>query len=93
MISTERRDKRGRRIGYNWWREYNVTLLRDAEMAWQGMRESGDPILTTRVPGADASTAYYQLSEAEYRMVKPRPTLKEYLLANAGMNTDPTSMV
>lgn len=30
-----RRDKRGRRIGRNWWREYNCSLLRDAEDAWQ----------------------------------------------------------
>ena len=26
---TERRDKRGRRIGYNWWREFNVQMMRD----------------------------------------------------------------
>ena len=25
----ERRDKRGRRIGANWWREYNVGLVHD----------------------------------------------------------------
>lgn len=25
----ERRDKRGRRIGYNWWREYNCLIVRD----------------------------------------------------------------
>lgn len=24
MFDTVRRDKRGRRIGYNWWREYNM---------------------------------------------------------------------
>lgn len=33
----ERRDSLGRRIGYNWWREYNVTILRDAEAAWQSL--------------------------------------------------------
>lgn len=26
---TVRRDKRGRRIGYNWWREYNCRMLYD----------------------------------------------------------------
>lgn len=88
---SDRRDKRGRRIGYNWWREYNVGLLRDAEMAWQGMRESGLPINTSRIAGAPADTAFYQLSDAEYRQVKPRPTLKEYLLSNKGIHLqDPT---
>lgn len=28
-----RRDKRGRKIGRNWWREYNVGIVRDANDA------------------------------------------------------------
>lgn len=43
---TVRLDKRGRRIGHNWWREYNTALLRDAEDAWQrlyGMNHQMEP--------------------------------------------------
>ena len=29
-----RRDRRGRRIGHNWWREYVTGLYRDARDAW-----------------------------------------------------------
>lgn len=83
-----RRDRRGRRIGYNWWREYNCGILREAESAWQALKESGEAIMTTAVAGADFQTGYYQLSEAEYRRIRPRPTLKELLIGNAGMNDE-----
>lgn len=49
-------------------------------------RESGAPIHTDAVPGASYDTAFYQLSEAEYRVVRPRPNLRDFLTANAGMN-------
>jgi hypothetical protein len=81
----ERRDKRGRRIGYNWWREYITDLLWHAEQAWQALRESGTAIGTTAIAGADFDTAYYQLSEAEFRQLHPRPTLKQLLIEHAGM--------
>lgn len=80
-----RRDKRGRRIGYNWWRVYNCEALAAAEAAWQSRRESGEPINTDAVAGASYDTAYYQLTEAEYRALHPRPNLKDFLLQNAGM--------
>lgn len=41
--------------------------------------------MTDKVPGADHDTAYYQLSEREYRMIHPRPTLKHLLVEHAGM--------
>lgn len=81
-----RRDKRGRIIGYNWWRDYNTTMLRDSTLAWESRRESGQSIGTDSVPGATPETAYYQLSDSEYRSLHPRPTLKEFLLANAGIH-------
>lgn len=84
-----RLDKRGRRIGRNWWREYNCETLRWAESAWWEGRESGEPINTDAVPGATPDNAFYQLSEEEYRMIRPRPTLKAFLIANKGMGTDP----
>jgi len=85
----ERRDKRGRRIGYNWWREMNVTQWSDADLAWQALRESGDPIHSDRVPGATYSTAYYQLSDREFRLLRPRPLFKDFLITNKGMNIEP----
>ena len=80
-----RLDRRGRRIGRNWWREWITAELHTAEAEWQRKRESGEPIHTDAVPGATYDTAYYQLSEAEYRLIFPRPTLKDFLVANAGM--------
>ncbi len=79
--------KRGRRIGYNWWREHNCELLASAEAYWQGLRESGQPIHSGSVPGATYDTAYYQLSDREFKMIHPRPTLKDFLIQNKGMGS------
>jgi hypothetical protein len=69
-----RRDRRGRRIGRNWWRELNCELLLDADLTWQRERE-------------DASSGY-PAEEREYAEQYPRPTLKAFLLGNAGMHQD-----
>lgn len=82
-----RRDKRGRRIGYNWWREYNTDALRHAEDAWQALRESALPAHSV-AGAAHSGVAMYQLSEAEFREMHPRPTLKQFLLDNAGINRE-----
>lgn len=86
----ERKDKRGRRVGYNWWREYNMQGWSSAHAAWEHLRESGQPVHTgaRHVAGADGDTAYYQLSDREYQAIHPRPTLKEFLIHNAGMGID-----
>jgi hypothetical protein len=68
-------DKRGRRIGYNWWREYNCSMLLDADLTWQTQ--------------AEAATMGYTTEMGEYRAEHPRPTLKAFLVANAGMNREP----
>lgn len=70
-----RLDKRGRRIGYNWWREYNCALLLDATLAWHATAE---PI-----------TLGYATETAEYKREHPLPNLKAFLVANAGMNREP----
>lgn len=70
-----RRDKRGRRIGHNWWREYNCTLLLDATLAWERKR--------------DEVCIGYDTEETEFAQANPCPNLKDFLLANAGMNTQP----
>lgn len=36
---TVRRDRRGRRIGYNWWREYNMGLFLDLHFVAEQHRE------------------------------------------------------
>ena len=77
MVSTEplvRRDKRGRRIGYNWWREYICELLWTATAAWE--RE------------AEAAAIGYGTELAEFAAEHPRPTLKEFLTRNKGMGKD-----
>ena len=70
-----RRDKRGRVIGYNWWREYNCSMLLDAELTWQAL--------------AETVTQGYETEMAEYRIDYPRPTLKAMLLGNKGMHREP----
>lgn len=68
-----RRDRRGRRIGHNWWREYNCSILLDATLVWEA--------------AAEAEAIGYDTEIAAYAENHPRPTLKNFLLANAGMNT------
>lgn len=69
-----RRDRLGRRIGYNWWREYICELLLDASLAWERKAE-------------DASLGY-DTELAEYAAKHPRPTLKEFLIQMKGMNSE-----
>lgn len=72
---TDRRDRRGRRIGSNWWREYNTSLLLDASLTWERQCE--------------AVAIGYATEIREYAEANPRPTLKQFLLHNKGMNTNP----
>lgn len=67
----ERRDKRGRRIGRNWWRTYNCDLLLDATLVWERQCEE--------------IAIGYETEVAEYAEQHPRPTLKAYLIANKGI--------
>ncbi len=69
-----RRDRRGRRIGYNWWREYNCGLLLDARHAREAQRENGEGL---------------QMEDEEFAARYPVPTLKAFLIENAGMNREP----
>lgn len=70
-VQRVRLDKRGRKIGRNWWREYNCSILLDAELTWQSQCE--------------AECMDYATEIREYKMLHPRPTLKAFLLANKGM--------
>ena len=79
-----RRDTLGRRIGFNWWREYVMNHYTGAELHWLRLRDSGEAINTGTVAGASPETAYCQLSDQEFRQLRPRPTLKETLLELAG---------
>lgn len=82
-----RRDKRGRKIGHNWWREYNTSLWRDAHDAWLHRRESSLPAFGA-AGAAHSDVCCYQLSDREYRELYPEPTLREMLVANKGMNAE-----
>lgn len=70
-----RRDKRGRRIGYNWWREYNMDLFFFATQVWE--RQCEEVALG------------YDTEIAEYEEAHPRPNLKAFLIHNKGMNHEP----
>lgn len=70
-----RLDKRGRRVGRNWWREYNCQILLDATLVWERQCED---------------VCYgYPTEIGEYAEEHPRPTLKAFLLANAGLGRRP----
>ena len=88
MRTSERRDSRGRRIGYNWWREHCVSIFRDAHDAWLALRESAQEVGHDAPAGATSSTAYYQLSDSEYQAVNPRPTLKAILMDQKGLRDE-----
>lgn len=66
----ERRDKLGRRIGYNWWREFIWTEWRCAYDAWyMGMHEA---------------SLLYESEAREYRHNNPSPKFKDFLIEHAG---------
>lgn len=65
-----RRDRRGRKIGYNWWREMIVDLWFNANAAWERDLES--------------SALGYETEELEYKLDHPRPTLKGFMVNLAG---------
>jgi hypothetical protein len=75
-VLVTRRDRRGRRIGHNWWRELNCELLLDADLTWQRERE--------------AASSGYPAEERDFAEANPRPTLKAFLLANKSMNVEPS---
>jgi hypothetical protein len=64
-----RRDRRGRRIGRNWFRELAVSTWREAHDAWLLQRE--------------AVCIGYATEEREYAQLHPRPTFKATLIGLA----------
>lgn len=67
---SERRDKLGRRIGRNWWREYVTDLWACADHAWR--------------LEAEAVSIGYATELEEYRAQHPRPQLRTFLVELAG---------
>jgi hypothetical protein len=63
-------DKRGRRIGRNWWREYIVDLWFCADQAW--WRE------------CEQVAVGYETETQEFTLTHPRPTLKIFMMGMAG---------
>lgn len=66
----ERRDRIGRRIGHNWWREYVWNEWAAAYQAWR--------------LGMELEATGYATEEAEYRQAHPSPKFRDYLVALAG---------
>lgn len=64
-----RRDSLGRRIGYNWWRTYNMELFTLDTLVWEQGWEA----------------ASYSTERAEYEAANPRPNLKHFLVNNKGL--------
>ena len=65
-----RRDRLGRRIGRNWWREWTTEVWRSADHAWWLDRE--------------AVALGYSTEMAEYAAEHPRPTFKATLVELSG---------
>lgn len=62
----ERRDKRGRRIGLNWWRSHIVDLWFGMDEIWRAKREE--------------VAIGYRTEELEFARDHPRPTLKMIMI-------------
>lgn len=71
-----RRDRLGRRIGRNWWREYITGEWRDAYDAWHLIM-------------SDVCLGYAE-EEREYRYNNPSPKFKDFLIQHAGQHSQPT---
>lgn len=70
----DKRDKLGRRVGRNWWREHCVDIWFFADHAWRLAREA---------------VAYgYATEEREYALENPRPTFKQVLMSEKLINED-----
>lgn len=67
-----RQDKRGRRIGRNWWREFNWGVWWEATQHWERQREE--------------ACIGYATEEAEFHALNPPPRFKDVLIANAGLS-------
>lgn len=65
----ERRDKRGRRIGHNPWREYVTDAWRCAYHAWW--------------LGMEAVAIGYATEERDYRATNPPPMLRDFMVGLA----------
>lgn len=88
LVGRVRRDSLGRKIGRNWWREYNVDCWSSAHAAWAERRESSAPAYMA-AGASHSGAACYQLSDREYADLYPQPTLKDFLLGNKGMDAEP----
>lgn len=71
-----RLDKRGRRIGHNWWRELNCDLLLTAAIMWE--------------TECEVMAVGYETEIAEYAEANPRPNLKDFLVRNKGLGKQPS---
>lgn len=80
-----RRDRLGRRIGRNAWREYVTGEFRAALDAWERRRESGEDV----GGWAGAVTAAYQMEDDEYRERFPCPRLKDFMVELSYYWTNP----
>lgn len=65
-----RRDKLGRRIGRNWWREFIMGHLTAARQAWD--------------LEAEAQSNGWATELAEFRQLHPMPQLRVFLVALKG---------
>jgi hypothetical protein len=63
----DRLDKRGRRIGFNWWREQIVESWSGANELWLAKRED--------------EAIGYATEEREFAESNPRPTLKWFMIS------------
>src|SRR5690349_991135 len=72
-----RRDSLGRRIGYNWWREYVHDIWYAADARWREERDQ-------ECVGYPADEALYGLY-GESRDTPRRPTFKQCLIESSGL--------
>lgn len=86
---TVRRDRRGRRIGYNWWREFVMAAYSPAREAWEQAFEEATH--QSYRPGIIAESRRETRRGGRNEVMDfvtehPPPTLKAFLTEYAGMS-------
>lgn len=67
-------------IGRHWWRSWVTEQYRAARASWEAGRESSRPAYNA-AGAANSGAAAYQLTDAEYAALYPRPTFRDTLQA------------
>lgn len=76
--------------GRHWWRDLVTATYRDALDARAALRESGHQVPTSVAGTAGAQVGYYQLTDEEFERAHPTPRFRDFLVAFAQGQREPS---